>query len=221
MRFLYIVSVSVSSVAAISQVRFFNNLNATDVVADLFAGSESVNGTNNSTSNNITIPVRIQRGSGGSISAMNIENMPALLGQGMGITSIFLEPCAINLPHTHPRATEGLFVVEGDDILMGFVLENGGKVFNNVLRRGMATFFPRGSIHFEINRSCKRAILLPVFNSEDPGVQTTLTNLLFNEDEVLSITTRLSTTELNILKNNVEASPTKGTPECLRRCGLI
>jgi hypothetical protein len=216
MNFLFFVLYSMCS-AAVSQVRFFNNLNATDVVADLFTGVG--NSTSNSTSN-ITIPVRLQRGSGGSISAMNIENMPALLGQGMGITCIFLEPCAINLPHTHPRATEGLFVIEGEDILMGFVLENGGKVFNNVLRVGMATFFPRGSIHFEINRSCKRAILLPVFNSEDPGVQTTLTNLLFNEDDVLSVTTRLSKIELNILKNNVEASPTKGTTECLKKCGL-
>ena len=187
-----------------SQVKFFNQFKSEDFVVDLF----KTNGTN------------VNRGNGGNITRMNIDNVPALLGQKFSFAAILLEPCAINLPHTHPRATEGLFVSEGEDILVGFILENGGKVFTNVLRKGMATFFPQGSIHFELNQSCNKSILIPAFNSEDPGVQTTANNLFKFGDDVLEATTNLTQQQIELIRNVLPVAPGLGLDECLIKCGL-
>lgn len=189
---------------AITQVKFFNQFQPKDFIIDLF----DTTGTN------------VNRGEGGNITRMNVENRPALEGQKFSFAAIILEPCAINLPHTHPRATEGLFVAEGENQLVGFVLENNGKVFTNVLRKGMATFFPQGAIHFEINQSCKRSILIPSFNSEDPGVQTTLNNLFQFEDDVLRGTSNLTPSEIAALRAIIPIAPALGIDKCLRRCNL-
>lgn len=188
----------------ITQVKFFNKFEPKDFVIDLF----DTTGTN------------VNRGQGGNITRMNVENRPALEGQKFSFAAIILEPCAINLPHTHPRATEGLFVAEGEDQLVGFVLENNGKVFTNVLKKGMATFFPQGAIHFEINQSCKRSILIPSFNSEDPGVQTTLNNLFLFGDDVLRATSNLTPTEIAAIRAIIPIAPGLGLDKCLQKCGL-
>lgn len=36
----------------------------------------------------------------------NINQLPSLEGQGVAMVLFNYEPCAINLPHEHPRATE-------------------------------------------------------------------------------------------------------------------
>ena len=191
-------------VVAITQVKFFNKFEPKDFIIDLF----DTTGTN------------VNRGKGGNITRMNVENRPALEGQKFSFAAIILEPCAINLPHSHPRATEGLFVAEGEEQLVGFILENNVRVFTNVLKKGMATFFPQGAIHFEINLSCKRSILIPSFNSEDPGVQTTLNNLfLFNVD-VLQATSNLTPTEIAAIRAIIPIAPGLGIDKCLKKCNL-
>lgn len=78
----------------------------------------------------------------------------------------------MNSPHTHPRATEFLTVVEGQ-LEVGFVMENGlfkdaakeqlnalAFPFNTTLDQFEATIFPQGSIHFQFNPTCERAIFV-------------------------------------------------------------
>ena len=44
------------------------------------------------------------------------------------------EPCGMNVPHTHPRATEILYAANGT--------ENGARLVLNTLGPGQATVFP-------------------------------------------------------------------------------
>ena len=37
---------------------------------------------------------------------VNLNQLPALEGQGIAMGLVNLDACAINLPHLHPRATE-------------------------------------------------------------------------------------------------------------------
>src|SRR6202034_4501740 len=83
----------------------------------------------------------------------------------------FIDPCGINLPHTHPRATEILYVVSGT-FESGFFQENGAHFVMNTIVPGQATIFPQGSIHFQQNLNCTSALFVAAFNSADPGVQT-------------------------------------------------
>jgi hypothetical protein len=52
--------------------------------------------------------------------------------RGEGITSVkfILVPCGVNVPHTHPRATEVLNVVAGGPLLVGWVNTSGSKSFD-------------------------------------------------------------------------------------------
>jgi len=54
--------------------------------------------------------------------------------RGEGITSVkfILVPCGVNVPHTHPRATELLNVVEGGPLLVGWVNTSGSKSFDQL-----------------------------------------------------------------------------------------
>ena len=92
-------------------------------------------------------------GAGGHTVAASSANFPAVIGNGMAMTIGFLGPCALNTPHTHPRATEFNFVVNGT-LQAGFLEENGARFIMNDVPAGSATIFPKGAIHFEMNTGC-------------------------------------------------------------------
>ena len=65
----------------------------------------------------------------------------------------FLEPCGMNTPHTHPRATEMLYLVNGT-ITTGMIAENNARFVFNTLEAGTAQVFLQGSIHYQQNELC-------------------------------------------------------------------
>ena len=75
----------------------------------------------------------------------------------------------MNSPHTHPRATEFLFVVNGT-MEAGFIEENGARFVINTVTQGQGTIFPKGSIHYQINTGCEPLTFVAALNDEDPGV---------------------------------------------------
>ena len=83
-------------------------------------------------------------GPGGSIRPMSVDEVPSLAGEGVAYTLFTIEPCGINLPHLHPRATEFIYLIRGDMVRTAFVGENGEGAAVNDLSAGMATFFPQG-----------------------------------------------------------------------------
>lgn len=43
---------------------------------------------------------------GFQIRSANLASMPALMDQGVSMSLVNLDACAMNLPHVHPRASE-------------------------------------------------------------------------------------------------------------------
>jgi len=74
----------------------------------------------------------------------------------------------MNTPHTHPRATEILYLVNGE-MEAGFIEENGARFVHNVLTKGQGMLFPQGSIHYQINTGCDPILFVAALNDEDPG----------------------------------------------------
>ena len=105
-------------------------------------------------------------GNGGTQASLNVKSMPALKGHNIAMNLIRLDACGINLPHTHPRATEALYGVKASNVTVGYIPENFGKIIINHLSTGQATFFPQGYIHFQFNNNCKPAVLLASFNHD-------------------------------------------------------
>jgi hypothetical protein len=61
---------------------------------------------------------------GGSILLATVDNFPILEELGVAGAVSFIEPCGLNIPHSHPRASEFFTVIEGI-LNTGFVQENG------------------------------------------------------------------------------------------------
>jgi len=72
-------------------------------------------------------------------------------------------------PHTHPWATEILFVVEGS-LLVGFV-SISNQLFAPSIDTGDVFVFPRGLLHFELNVGEGQAIAIGALSIQNPGVQ--------------------------------------------------
>ncbi|KAI8920065.1 RmlC-like cupin domain-containing protein [Powellomyces hirtus] len=151
---------------------------------------------------------------------MNLKTLPSLDRQKMAMTLILLEPCGINLPHTHPRASEGLYVVSGDKVLLGVVEENGSKVILNNLHKGETTAVPQGAIHFEQNLQCEPAVLIAANNNDDPGTLTIGSEFWMLPYGTLEASMGISEDEIRKIRGDIPMGPAPGASECRRKCGL-
>ncbi|KAM0952086.1 hypothetical protein DsansV1_C03g0032691 [Dioscorea sansibarensis] len=105
---------------------------------------------------------------GSNVTFGNVLNFPGLNTLGMSMNRVDFAPEGINPPHTHPRATELVFVMRGS-LLVGFVATNG-KFFSKIVKAGEMFVIPKGLIHFQYNVGKKKATAITSFNSQLPGV---------------------------------------------------
>lgn len=80
-----------------------------------------------------------------------------------------LGPCGMSTPHTHPRATEFLYLVNGT-ITTGMIPENGERFIFNTVEAGSAQIFLQGSIHYRQNELCDPVLFVAALNNDDPSV---------------------------------------------------
>ncbi|KAJ6619942.1 RmlC-like cupin domain-containing protein [Mycena sp. CBHHK59/15] len=160
----------------------------------------------------------ITRGAAGHTVAATSGNFPAVIGNGVAMTVGFMGPCALNTPHTHPRATEINFSVNGT-LRTGMLAENGARFVVNDLPPGSMTVFPEGAIHFEMND--EPAMFVAAFNSEDPGVLQIAQRFYGLPVDILSATLNdLGVQEIEGLEAKIPDNVAVGTDACLKRCGL-
>ncbi|KAF0901053.1 hypothetical protein E2562_037582 [Oryza meyeriana var. granulata] len=107
---------------------------------------------------------------GSVVTAANVEKLPGLNTLGVSMARIDYAPWGLNPPHTHPRATEIIFVVEGS-LDVGFIT-TGNKLFARTVCRGEVFVFPRGLVHFQKNNGNSPAVAIAAFNSQLPGTQS-------------------------------------------------
>nr|XP_016475192.1 PREDICTED: nectarin-1-like [Nicotiana tabacum] len=106
---------------------------------------------------------------GTKVGVANVDNMPGLNTLGMSWSRVDFERDGLNPPHTHPRATEIIFVLDGD-LRAGFITTDNVFV-NKLITKGEVFVFPRGLIHFQFNVGKSNASILVAFDSQKPGVQ--------------------------------------------------
>ncbi|KAJ7485707.1 RmlC-like cupin domain-containing protein [Mycena latifolia] len=165
-------------------------------------------------------PSGIVAGAAGHTVEAFSANFPAVIGNGVAMTIGFLGACAVNTPHTHPRATELNFSVNGT-LRTGLLTENGARFIVNDLPPGSMTVFPQGAIHFEMNTGCDPAMFVAGFNSEDPGVMSLAQRFFGLPADVVSATMgELGVEEIEGFASLIPDNIAVGTAECLERCGL-
>jgi len=108
---------------------------------------------------------------GSNVTAVNVNNLPGLNTLGISIVRIDYGVNGQNPPHTHPRATEILYVGHGT-LLVGFVTSNGdgNRLFTKTLNEGDVFVFPEGLVHFQANIGKFPAVAFAALSSQNPGV---------------------------------------------------
>ncbi|KAL8239301.1 hypothetical protein R6Q59_015868 [Mikania micrantha] len=137
---------------------------------------------------------------GSNVTAVTVAQLPGLNTFGISMARIDFAPMGINPPHTHPRATEILTVIEGR-ILVGFVTSNPeNRLITKVLEKGDVFVFPEGLIHFQKNLGHGYALALAALSSQNPGV-ITIANAVFgsNPDIPTDILAKAFQTDINVV----------------------
>ncbi|CAN1161243.1 Putative germin-like protein 2-1 [Linum perenne] len=118
-------------------------------------------------------------------SRVTVTQIPGLNTLGVSMVRIDFSPWGINPPHTHPRATEILTVIEGS-LEVGFVTSNPeNRLISKVLKKGDVFVFPIGLIHFQRNVGHGNAVAIAGLSSQNPGV-ITIANAVFGSKPDIS-----------------------------------
>ncbi|WWD20949.1 hypothetical protein CI109_105427 [Kwoniella shandongensis] len=166
-------------------------------------------------------------GRGGQAVGSNKKNFPILTNLGVSTTVGFLNPCGLNTPHTHPRASEQLTVVTpvACPVRSGFILENGFTMeFATNLTQYESTVFPQGSIHYQFNDNCEPAVFVAALSSDDPGVSSIAQNFFALDgdivDSALGFPFEISGLNIEDFRAIIPRPFAIAVTECLDRCGI-
>ncbi|EYU35377.1 hypothetical protein MIMGU_mgv1a023953mg [Erythranthe guttata] len=135
----------------------------TNVTADdfFFAGLANAGATNNTV--------------GSIVTAANVQRIPGLNTLGISLGRIDYAPFGLNPPHVHPRATEAVFVLEGE-LDVGFIT-TANILYSKTIKKGEVFVFPKGLVHFQKNNRNSTASVIVAFNSQLAGTQSIATTL--------------------------------------------
>jgi hypothetical protein len=165
-------------------------------------------------------------GKSGDVVPANRKTFPALVGTGAGMAVGFLDGCAFNTPHIHPRSVELQIVTKGK-LVVEMAPENGvlnaeGKrrIIKNTLGVNEMTPFYQGSVHAQYNPDCTPAEFVAAFNNEDFGTGQIADELFALDGDVVSAAfgQAIDGSRVEEFKGKIPVSIANGVAECLRTC---
>lgn len=116
---------------------------------------------------------------------VNVAEIPGLNTLGISMIRFDLNSNGLIPPHTHPRASEILTVLEGS-LSVGFVSSiPDSRLFTKVLNKGDVFVFPQGLVHFQYNSGNQSTVALAALSSQNPGVILTA-NAVFGSNPPIS-----------------------------------
>lgn len=130
-----------------------------------------------------------------------VAQFPGVNGLGISLGRLDLAVGGVIPFHTHPAASEILFVAEGT-ICAGFV-SSANTVYFKTLNKGDIMVFPQGLLHFQINSGKGYALGFVSFSGPNPGLQILDYALFGNElpTDIIAKTTFLDPVTIKKLKS--------------------
>ncbi|BAT99988.1 hypothetical protein VIGAN_10153500 [Vigna angularis var. angularis] len=122
---------------------------------------------------------------GSLVTAANVEKIPGLNTLGVSFSRIDYKAGGLNPSHTRPRATEILFVLDGQ-LDVGFIT-TAKKLIAKSIKKGEIFVFPKGLVHYQKNSGDKLALVLPAFNSQLLGTFSVAVALLLKNHSIASV----------------------------------
>ncbi|KAK6139518.1 hypothetical protein DH2020_026749 [Rehmannia glutinosa] len=140
---------------------------------------------------------------GALVTGANVQKVPGLNTLGISLARIDYAPGGLNPPHTHPRATEVVFVLEGE-LDVGFITTANVLIAKSI-KKGDIFAFPKGLVHYQKNNGDSPAAVLSAFNSQLPGTQSIAATLFAAAppvpDNVLTKAFQVGTEEVQQIKS--------------------
>lgn len=131
------------------------------------------------------IPGNTSNPVGSRVTPANVAQIPGLNTLGISMARIDFAPWGVNPPHTHPRATEILTVLEGT-LEVGFVTSNPeNRLVMKVLQKGDVFVFPINLVHYQRNTGNVNAVAVVALSSQNPGV-ITVANAVFGSKPAIA-----------------------------------
>ncbi|CAN4109095.1 unnamed protein product [Withania somnifera] len=122
---------------------------------------------------------------GSKVTPVNVAQIPGLNTLGISLVRVDYAPWGINPPHTHPRATEVLTVLEGS-LHVGFVTSNPeNHLITKVLQKGDVFVLPIGLVHYQRNVGYGNAVAIAALSNQNPGV-ISIANAVFGSEPAIS-----------------------------------
>lgn len=107
---------------------------------------------------------------GSAVKPVTVSELLGLNTLGISLVRIDYAPGGVNPPHTHPRASEILTVIEGS-LEAGFVTTSPeNRRITKVLQKGDVFVFPLGLVHYQKNVGAGNAVAIAALSSQNPGV---------------------------------------------------
>lgn len=123
---------------------------------------------------------------GSKVTPVTAAQVPGLNTLGIALARVDYEPWGIDPPHTHPRASEILAVLEGS-LQVGFVTSNPeNRHITKVLQKGDVFVFPIGLVHYQRNVGTTKAVAIAALSSQNPGVITIANAVFGSKPEIAS-----------------------------------
>ncbi|EFJ12643.1 hypothetical protein SELMODRAFT_123878 [Selaginella moellendorffii] len=173
-----------------------------------------INGFPCRNSSTVTVDDFIYSGIVNSSNTTNINRSGAIFGTvlrfpglntlGLSIARLDFLPEGIIPPHTHPRASEMVYVEEGT--VYAAIVTADNRLFARVMNRGEVMVIPRGLIHWQMNVGRTNAKIIATLNSQLPGIQFIARSMFGSRpevpDEVLEKTFFLDERSINQVRSN-------------------
>ncbi|KAG6546558.1 hypothetical protein Mapa_012107 [Marchantia paleacea] len=149
----------------------------------------------------------VEQGAFANVTAANVNGFPALSGLGVSNALLSYPPGSVNVPHIHPRGTETLFIIKGT-LHVGFIDTSVPvpRLFVQILQKDDIFVFPRGLVHFQINKSKSKTVrAYASFSSTNPGL-VSLPRTLFGVYMDIDVLTKSFEVSPSII-NQLSAQP--------------
>jgi quercetin dioxygenase-like cupin family protein len=150
----------------------------------------------------LNIPRSTANQLGSNVTLLTADQILGLNTLGVSLARIDFAPYGLNPPHTHPRATKILVVVEGT-LLVGFVTSNpDNRLITKTLNSGDVFVFPIGLIHFQFNVGTTNAVSFSGLGSQNPGLIVIAKNVFGSNPPInLDVLTKAFQLDKNVVES--------------------
>ncbi|KAM7502307.1 hypothetical protein LguiB_001211 [Lonicera macranthoides] len=142
------------------------------------------------------------------VSKASMIEFPALNGQSVSYAVLQFPANSTNPPHTHPRASELLFLFQGT-LQVGFV-DTTNKLYTQTLQVADLFIFPKGLVHFQYNADPKiPALAVSAFGSANAGT-VSVPNSVFTtgiDDNILAQSFKTDVATIQKIKAALAPNP--------------